>query len=148
MESPFSNLFRRSGDEISSKRRETSFTPQRNVTNYREQRQLNNKQWYSTPEGEKRLKNIYACITQSISGRNEVEMIRNTDDLNIQISIKHSGQTFDIHFPVNFPETSAYVLLSTSIFPSKKLHEQVKSKEDIVKVIKNYCSCHGCKYSR
>lgn len=159
MESPFSNLISRRPRgyrERSPERRPTVVAPERRhapadrPSERQSENPVNNPplQWYTTSRGEEILRNIHNTCISNFPAPNLVEMSRDAVDHNIQLSIKHNDKTFKIHFPNNFPQSSAHVLYGNGIYSDMKIPDQAKSKEDIVRIIKTYCACYKCKYRR
>ena len=148
MESPFTNPSR-SNRERSPERRPTVATPERRVladspnegefgdpVNDRPQ------QWYTSPRGEETLRNIYNSCISNFPAPSRVEMSRDAVDHNMQLLVKHNDKTFNVHFPNNFPQSSAQVLYS-AIYTNMK--RPASTKEDIVRIIKSNCGCYRCR---
>ena len=152
MESPFTNHATgpaRRHRERFPQRRPAEFEPENRVLsdrpNERDLKSSVNKQWYTTSRGEEILRNIHNSCISNFPVPSQVEMSRDEVDHDIQLSIKHNDKMFTVHFPNNFPESSAQVLYDNSIYSSRKLPNEASSKEDIIRIIKNYCRCFRCK---
>ena len=152
MESPFTNHITgpaRRHRERSPQRRPAEFAPENRVLsdrrNERDFESSVNKQWYTTSRGEEILRNIHNSCIASFPVPSQVEMSRDAVDHDIQLSIKHNDKMFTVHFPNNFPESSALVHYDNAICSSRKLTNEASSKEDIIRIIKNYCRCFRCR---
>ncbi|XP_028393488.1 uncharacterized protein LOC114517854 [Dendronephthya gigantea] len=103
-------------------------------------------QWYTTSRGEETLRSIYNQCTRAFPApASKVEMSRDSIHHNMQLTIQHNQKTYSIHFPDNFPQSSAHVVIS-SIFANRKI--SAKTTEEILRTIKSDCRCYKCSSSR
>ncbi len=150
MESPFTNPSK-SNRERSPERRFIVAAPERRALadslNERARESgdpVNDRsqQWYTSPRGEEILRNIHNSCISNFPAPSRVEMSRDSVDHNMQLSVKHNDKTFNVHFPNNFPQSSAQVLYS-AIYTNMK--RPASTEEDIVRIIKSNCGCYRCR---
>ena len=115
-----------------SRKTHSSTTQQRNT--YQVNRDV--KQWYTTPEGENKLKKLHEQIRRILKPSTKVEFLRNPYPYDLSLEFQHDGNKWKVEFPKSFDQKPARIYCN-SICSSI-------SSTNIVEAIQGACPCSSC----
>ena len=94
------------------------------------------KQWYTTPEGEYKLKKLNDQIRRKFNLIADVDFHRNRDSLDLTLEFPHNGKRWVIQFPASFDQEPARIQHSSNSSPIYSTN--------IVEDIQQECLCRSC----